>query len=116
MFALFFGGVATAMADLLSADNPIAQAFTGLRPRGRLINTGFPDGPIALDAAASIFGQLEFRGSTQDHRRDLREVLDLAARGKVKPMIEVYPLVQANQARERLEAGKVRYRAVLQHA
>jgi ABC-2 type transport system permease protein len=29
VFALFFGGVATAMADLLSADNPIAQAFTG---------------------------------------------------------------------------------------
>lgn len=28
-FALFFGGVATAMADLLSDDNPIAQAFLG---------------------------------------------------------------------------------------
>lgn len=28
-FALFFGGVATAMADLLSGDNPIAQAFIG---------------------------------------------------------------------------------------
>lgn len=27
--ALFFGGVATAMADLLSGDNPIAQAFIG---------------------------------------------------------------------------------------
>ncbi|MEO6505376.1 MAG: ABC transporter permease [Terrimesophilobacter sp.] len=27
--ALFYGTVATAMADLLSADNPIAQAFTG---------------------------------------------------------------------------------------
>lgn len=28
-FALFFGGVATAMADLLSGDSPIAQAFLG---------------------------------------------------------------------------------------
>ena len=29
VFALFFGGVATAMAHLLSGDNPIAQAFLG---------------------------------------------------------------------------------------
>lgn len=29
VFALFFGSVATAMADLLSGDNPIAQAFLG---------------------------------------------------------------------------------------
>ena len=35
--------------------------------------------------------------------------------GKVKPVLEVYPLEKANEVRERLEAGKVRYRAVLQH-
>lgn len=29
VFALFFGGVATAMVDLLSPDNPIAKAFIG---------------------------------------------------------------------------------------
>ncbi len=29
VFATFFGGVATAMADLLSGDNPIAQGFLG---------------------------------------------------------------------------------------
>lgn len=29
VFAMFFGGVATAMADLLSGDSPIAQAFLG---------------------------------------------------------------------------------------
>lgn len=29
VFALFFGGVATAMADLLSGDNPITDAFLG---------------------------------------------------------------------------------------
>jgi D-arabinose 1-dehydrogenase-like Zn-dependent alcohol dehydrogenase len=31
-------------------------------------------------------------------------------------MIEVYPLVQVNEVRARLEAGQVRYRAVLTHA
>jgi D-arabinose 1-dehydrogenase-like Zn-dependent alcohol dehydrogenase len=38
------------------------------------------------------------------------------AQGKVKPTIETYPLERANEVRDRLEAGKVRYRAVLQHA
>ena len=42
--------------------------------------------------------------------------LTWVASGKVKPMIEVYPLVQVNEVRARLEAGQVRYRAVLTHA
>jgi D-arabinose 1-dehydrogenase-like Zn-dependent alcohol dehydrogenase len=33
----------------------------------------------------------------------------------VKPAVETYPLAEANAVRERLEAGKVRYRAVLLH-
>jgi hypothetical protein len=40
---------------------------------------------------------------------------ELAAAGKVKPKIETYPLAKVNEVRERLAAGKVRYRAVLQH-
>ena len=47
---------------------------------------------------------------------DLFETLTFVAAGKVKPKIETYPLARANEARERLQAGKVRYRAVLQHA
>jgi D-arabinose 1-dehydrogenase-like Zn-dependent alcohol dehydrogenase len=38
------------------------------------------------------------------------------AAGKVKPMLEVYPFDQVNAVRDRLEAGKVRYRAVLRNA
>jgi D-arabinose 1-dehydrogenase-like Zn-dependent alcohol dehydrogenase len=46
----------------------------------------------------------------------LAEALQYLARGKVKPRIETYPLTKVNDVRERLAAGKVRYRAVLQHA
>jgi D-arabinose 1-dehydrogenase-like Zn-dependent alcohol dehydrogenase len=34
----------------------------------------------------------------------------------VKPAVETYPLGEVNAVRERLAAGKVRYRAVLLHA
>ena len=60
-------------------------------------------------------GQRQLRGSSQDERSDLIEALELVASGKVKPMIEIYPLAQMNEVRARLAAGKVRYRAALTH-
>jgi alcohol/geraniol dehydrogenase (NADP+) len=94
----------------------IGSVFDALRPRGRLVNTGVVDGPIAIDSFAAMLYFCELRGAVPDHRSHLTEVLDLAARGKVQPKIEIYPLARANEARDRLEAGKVRYRVVLAHA
>jgi D-arabinose 1-dehydrogenase-like Zn-dependent alcohol dehydrogenase len=62
-----------------------------------------------------MFGQRQLRGSSQDERSDLWEALNLVASGKVKPILETYPLEEANAVRDRLQAGKVRYRAVLLH-
>jgi D-arabinose 1-dehydrogenase-like Zn-dependent alcohol dehydrogenase len=109
------GGADIVLSTTNSA-RQIAAAFAGLRPRGRFINMGLPDGPITVDPMVLMFGQRELRGSSQDERSDLFEALQLVARGKVKPVIETYPLARANDARERLESGKVRYRAVLQLA
>ena len=93
----------------------IAAAFAGLRPGGRFVNMGVPDGPLTINPNVLMWGQRQLRGSSQDERSDLFEALTLAAAGKVKPKIELYPLARANEVRERLQAGKVRYRAVLQH-
>jgi 2-desacetyl-2-hydroxyethyl bacteriochlorophyllide A dehydrogenase len=114
--ALRDAGGADIILSTTNSARQIASAFTALRPRGRLVNTGVADQPIAIDSFAAITGQLELRGSDHAHRSHLHEVLALAARGVVRPRIEVYPLARANQARDRLAAGKVRYRAVLQHA
>lgn len=108
-------GGADIILSTTNSAKQIAQACAGLRHSGRLINMGIPDGPIAVDALPLLLGQREVRGSTQDERSDLFEALQLLARGKIKPRIETYPLAQINEVRERLEAGKVRYRAVLQH-
>jgi D-arabinose 1-dehydrogenase-like Zn-dependent alcohol dehydrogenase len=100
-----------------NASKQVASAFGGLRPGGRLVNMGVTtDGPIAIDAMTLLMGQRQLRGSSQDERSDLIEALELVAAGKVKPLLEVYPLGKANDVRDRLAAGKVRYRAVLTHA
>jgi alcohol dehydrogenase/propanol-preferring alcohol dehydrogenase len=109
------GGVDVILSTTSSA-RQIASAFRGLRAGGRLVNMGVPDGPIAIDPSVLMFGQRQLRGSTQDERSDLAEALALVATGKASPRIETYPLERVNEVRERLEAGKVRYRAVLQHA
>jgi D-arabinose 1-dehydrogenase-like Zn-dependent alcohol dehydrogenase len=114
--ALTAVGGADIILSTTNSAKQISQAFAGLRPGGRLVNMGLADGALSIDPATLMFGQRELRGSTQDERSDLYEALQLVARGKVKPSIETYPLSQVNEARERLEAGKVRYRAVLQHA
>jgi D-arabinose 1-dehydrogenase-like Zn-dependent alcohol dehydrogenase len=85
-------------------------------PSGCLVNMGVTEGPIAVDPMTLMMGQRQLRGSSQDERSDLYEALQLVAAGKVKPALETYPLEQANAVRERLAAGKVRYRAVLLHA
>jgi len=109
------GGVDVILSTTNSA-RQIASAFGALRPGGRFVNMGVADAPIALDPMALMIGQRQMRGSSQDERRDLFEALELVAKGKVKPVIETYPLARVNEVRDRLAVGKVRYRAVLQHA
>jgi len=77
---------------------------------------GVTDGPLVIeDLPTLLFKQCSIKGSTHNSRSDLVEALDLVARGKVKPIIETYPLAQINEAFERVASGKVRFRAVIQH-
>ncbi len=106
-------------ADIaLSTGNSLKQAgeiITGLRPGGRLSIMGVGADPLALDPFALLFRQISVKGSSQHRRSDLVEALDLVASGKVKPKLEVYPLADVNTAMERVDKGKVRFRAVLRH-
>ncbi|WP_394824012.1 alcohol dehydrogenase catalytic domain-containing protein [Pendulispora albinea] len=114
--ALLDAGGADIVIATTSSAKQIGSAFNGLRPRGRLVSTGVADGPVAIDSFGAMIAFREFRGAVPDKRSHLTEILELAAKGKVEPKLEIYPLARANEVRDRLEAGKVRYRAVLAHA
>jgi len=43
----------------------------------------------------------------------LYEALDFVAQGKVKTIVETYPLAEAAKAYERVAEGRARFRAVL---
>jgi D-arabinose 1-dehydrogenase-like Zn-dependent alcohol dehydrogenase len=114
--ALTAAGGVDVILSTTGAGKQVGSAFAGLRPGGRYVNMGLvTDGPIPIDSMTLMFGQRQLRGSSQDERSDLWEALQLVAQGKVKPVLETYPLEEANAVRDRLQAGKVRYRAVLLH-
>lgn len=101
---------------ILSTSNGMpmnSQVMDGLRPRGRFVSMAIGEGKIEIDPLSALDREIEFIGSQQGARADMVEILELAAAGKVKPMLEIYPMDQINSVMERLEAGKVRYRSVL---
>ena len=52
-------------------------------------------------------------GSQQNGPEYLYEALDFVAQGKVKTIVETYPLADAPKAYQRVVEGKARFRAVL---
>jgi D-arabinose 1-dehydrogenase-like Zn-dependent alcohol dehydrogenase len=111
--ALQAAGGADVILGTTNSAAQATQAFKGLRPGGRFVNMGLLDGPLAADSIHMLTTQVRLIGSQQDERRDLVDALELHAKGKAKGMLEVSPLEKVNAVRDRLEAGKVRYRSVL---
>jgi len=91
----------------------IAAVMVGLRPRGALVLTGVTMEPLPLVPTFLAFGQQRVIGSLIGSRRDMVELLQLAAQAGIRPLTETYPLAEANAVHERLRANQVRFRAVL---
>lgn len=60
-----------------------------------------------------LFKGLQIAGTVTGSPAEIEEMLDFAARMKIKPWVQVMPFEQANQALLDLDAGKPRYRLVL---
>lgn len=90
-----------------------SSAIEGLRPDGRLVVMGADAQPISVSPMDLIMRRLKIIGSQQNNREYLYEALDFVAKGKVKPMIEVFSLENIEEAYKKVEEGKVRFRAII---
>ncbi|MDB5344795.1 MAG: Alcohol dehydrogenase GroES domain protein [Schlesneria sp.] len=84
-----------------------------LAPHGRLHFVGLVLEPIAASVVPLIMGERSISGSPTGSPVDIATMLDFAARHEVSPQTEHYPMSHINEAFERLESGKARYRIVL---
>ena len=106
-------GGADVILGTSNSTDAMADAIQGLRPDGRFVLMGFEAKNLSVSPADLIMKRIRILGSQQNRRDYLYEALDFVAQGKVKVMTETYPFDQVQQAYDRVEQGKARFRAVL---
>ena len=103
--------------DLLitTMDVPIDwEAHIGLlAPRGRLHVMGAVMEPIPVGAFSLIMTEREISGSPVASPSDTRAMIDFAGWHQIAPTNEHFPIASVNEAFDRLLAGAVRHRAIL---
>jgi propanol-preferring alcohol dehydrogenase len=88
-------------------------AFYCVRPTGTLLVVGLPADPICIPPVLMAAGEIRIQASTVGTRQDLREVLAMAAVGKVRCQVAVCALAEVNEALDQLRRGQVSGRLVL---
>ncbi len=85
-----------------------------LKPKGRLHFVGATLEPLNVGAFSLIGGQKSISGSPVGSPDVIRKMLSFATQHNIKPMVEMFPMSEINNAISHLEEGKARYRVVLQ--
>jgi propanol-preferring alcohol dehydrogenase len=88
-------------------------ALRSLRRGGTLSIVGMSPEPISLSTVAMVSGEYRIVASAVGTRKDLREVLDLAAEGKVKCRIETRPFEEVDSILNEMKEGRLVGRKVL---
>lgn len=89
------------------------MALGCVRKGGTLVAVGMPPEPIPVSAVTLVAGELRIIASAVGTREDMRELLDLAAKGGIKCRFETKPLAEANAVLQRMKSGEITGRVVL---
>ena len=90
-----------------------AAMMASVAPRGRMHVVGGVTEPMAIAAFDLIGGQRSVSGSPTGAPVAIATMLEFAARHGVAPQVEHFAMSKVNEALAHLEAGKARYRIVL---
>ena len=111
--SLAAAGGADIILSTSNSTKSMVDSIQGLRPDGRLVTMGVGAEPLSISLMDLISKRIRVIGSQQNGPEYLYEALDFVAQGKVKTMVETYPLAEAPKAYQRVVDGKARFRAVL---
>jgi propanol-preferring alcohol dehydrogenase len=93
-----------------------AQALRMVRRKGTVSLVGLPPGEFPTPIFDVVLKRITVRGSIVGTRRDLDEAIAFAAEGKVKAEITKAPLSEINAIFDRMKAGSIDGRVVLDFA
>ncbi len=103
---------ADVVLDFVGADETLALGAASSRMLGDLTLVGIAGGTLPV-SFFSVPYELSIQSTYWGSRPELIEVLNLAARGLLRPTITTVPLDQALEAYRRMEAGTVNGRTVV---
>jgi propanol-preferring alcohol dehydrogenase len=106
------GGVHAALVSS-AAKAAYDMAFPCVRPAGMLLVVGLPSESLCFPPIQMAALELHIQASSVGTRQDLRDVLAMAAAGKVRCQVTTRPLAKVNEVLEQLRHGKVSGRIVL---
>jgi D-arabinose 1-dehydrogenase-like Zn-dependent alcohol dehydrogenase len=107
------GGARVILSTLTSA-KALEWTMDGLALAGKLIVVGAPeDGPIVVNPFPLLLGRRTVTGWPSGTGMDSEDTLKFSVLTGVRPMVETYPLEQAEEAYNRMMGGKARFRVVL---
>lgn len=89
------------------------QAFYCLRPMGTLLVVGLPSEKICFPPILMAAGEIKIKASAVGTRKDLEDVLALAADGKLHCRAESRPVSEVNEVLDDLRRGRATGRIVL---
>ena len=88
-------------------------AFPCVRPTGMLLVVGLPADSLCFSPISMAGTEIRIQASAVGTRQDLREVLAMAADGRVRCQVAERPLAAANEILDDLRNGRISGRVVL---
>ena len=106
------GGAKVVLATAPNA-KLMSSMMSGLADNGKLMVLGVPNEPVQIDVFPLVMRRTTVQGWPSGVASDSEDTLRFSEMARVRPMIERFPLEQAEEAYQKMMSGKVRYRAVL---
>ncbi|MGD0452377.1 MAG: alcohol dehydrogenase [Solirubrobacteraceae bacterium] len=106
-------GGAKVILSTITAAPAVTAVLGGLGVRGKLVIVGASMEPMQIPPAMLIGGSKTIAGHASGHSGDSEDTLHFSALSGVRPMIETFPLEQAEAAYDRMISGDARFRMVL---
>ena len=102
--------------NTVSADLPLDRYLRLLKPHGAMVNVGLPPTPQSLSLGSLIIGGKVLAGSNIGGIKQTQEMLDFCAEHGIGAVIERIGVADVDAAYDRVVAGDVRFRFVIDTA
>src|SRR3984885_14581162 len=106
-------GGAQVILGTAPSSKAMSELIDGLGPNGKLMVIGLSFDPIEVTPAQLISGNRTIQGWAAGTPTDSEDTLRFAELSGVRPMIETYPLENAEEAYARMMSGEAQFRVVL---